>query len=327
MEEVYPEHISVRRHPKNMTEADSILFKNEFSRKIDAVHVHVLCDSEILGDTIFDLKRREFYAHFTHAQGMSFSEKLERLWKLTKRPQIISKGIWITDNWSHGYFHWFGDALPRLMAAEKYWTTHPVLLPARYATISFIMDSLKSFGVEILFFDQDKRYKVNELVLPAYAAITGNYNEAYLFRIREKLVHEVLSPTKKIYISRQQAAKRRITNEDEVVALLKNFDFEIHCFENYKLEEQVRLMQQATHLIGLHGSGLTNMLFMNKNGTVLELRNAKDSHNNCYFTMASAMEHDYYYLINKGESADTTNANVTVNVPELKNILERMFKK
>lgn len=327
MEQVYPEHISVRRHPKNMTESDAILFSNEFSRKINSLCIQILTNSDILRDTVYDARRRKLYTHLTHAQGITLRQKLERLWKLTAAPERISKGIWITDNWSHGYFHWFGDALPRLMAAEKYWTTHPVLLPARYAGIGFIMDSLRPFGVETRFFEPDRRYKVNELVLPAYAAITGNYNEEYLFRIREKLVHEDITPAKKIYISRQQAAKRRITNEEEVVALVKSFDFEIHCFENYKLEEQVRLMQSATHLIGLHGSGLTNMLFMNKKGMVLELRNANDSHNNCYFALASAMEHDYYYLINKGESADTTNANVTVNVSELKNILDLMLKK
>ena len=48
-------------------------------------------------------------------------------------------------------------------------------------------------------------------------------------------------------------------------------------------------------LIAQHGAGLTNMLFMQPKSRVIEIRNLNDSHNNCYYSLASALDIEYQY--------------------------------
>jgi len=82
-------------------------------------------------------------------------------------------------------------------------------------------------------------------------------------------------------------------------------------------------MSSTKTLVGLHGAGLTNMIFMNKGGQVLEFRNANDSHNNCYFSLTSSLQHDYYYLNCKGDKEDTNAVNVTIDLTELEMLLKQ----
>ncbi|MCB0501088.1 MAG: glycosyltransferase family 61 protein, partial [Bacteroidetes bacterium] len=72
--------------------------------------------------------------------------------------------------------------------------------------------------------------------------------------------------------------------------------FEIIHAENYSLKEQIEIMNNTSVLMSVHGAGLTNMLFMPSGGKIIELRLAGDNHNNCYFSLASDLELDYYYL-------------------------------
>ena len=109
-----------------------------------------------------------------------------------------------------------------------------------------------------------------------------------------------------------------------MVSLLKLYDYDVHYFEDYSLKKQIELMSQTKSLIGLHGSGLTNMLFMPKNGQILELRNQNDAQNNCYFALASDLNHKYYYQLNQGNLNDTHAVDITVNIQELKMNLEMM---
>ncbi len=66
------------------------------------------------------------------------------------------------------------------------------------------------------------------------------------------------------------------------------------------------------------------MLFMREGQQVLELRRRGDAHNNCYFTLASAMGHDYYYLLCDGSSANTFDADFTVDIAALRMTLSGM---
>ena len=58
----------------------------------------------------------------------------------------------------------------------------------------------------------------------------------------------------------------------------------------------VRVLEPAlASVAAMVGAGLTNMLFMKRGGSVLELRHASDHINNCYFTLSSALNLNYFY--------------------------------
>jgi capsular polysaccharide biosynthesis protein len=323
---IFPEYTSVRELPKNLAASDKVLFEKDFSKRIPAFEIYVEKNVSILADTVFSTKSFTFFTRFTHLIQIGLLAKAKRLLLFLSRTRKEEKGIWISDNWSHGYFHWFADALPRLIGSKEQMSNHVVLLPAHFEKIPFVSQSLKRIGQQVKYYKTNKRLHVKELLLPSHTAPTGHYNKTIINKVREAFLAQHLAPAdKRIYISRAKATKRKVTNEEQIIPVLKSFNFEIHYFEEYDFDTQLNLMQTAGVLIGLHGAGLTNMLFMPSGGKVLEFRNMTDAHHNCYFALASDLGHNYYYLLNKSNTDDTHTSDITVDPEALNKTLTELF--
>lgn len=322
---ILPEHYSARKKPVNLNINDEDLFAHQFLKQIPATTLEKVRNVSILYDSIFKFSEFKFFTKATHVDNFSNWQKFLHLRLLLLPNFKITKGVWIIDNWSYEYFHWLTDALPRLIVAEEYIENHEILLPLKFKKSPYV-DSLKAFNFNISFFNSKYPVSVKELIIPSHTAPTGNYNKEVINKLRNRFNQNSVKviPSKKIFVSRGKARFRKITNEAEVIRLVMSFGYEVHYFEDYSFQDQVTLMQQTSHLIGLHGAGLTNMLFMPENGKVLELRNADDNHNNCFFTLASDLGHDYYYLLNKGDAHDTHFVNITVCTEELAKVLQQI---
>lgn len=326
MLKLFEEYIDIRCSPKNLKPEDEPLFSHEFSKRIPATVLRVLNNVIIYDNLVFD-KRKFFVSYiYRYLKKLSPRQKAKKIFHLSAFPKKIDKAIWITDELSQNYFHWLTDALPRLLASEKHIKEHLILLSGMYGRESFVTQSLEILNSKAFFFEPVKNYKVTELLVPGYTAPTGNYNKTMINSLRERFISEnKVTPFRKIYISRQKATKRKIINEDKVISLFKEYRFEIHFFEDYNFKKQVQLAQQASHLAGLHGAGLTNMLFMQAAGKIFELRQAGDDHNNCYFSLASVLGYDYFYLLSGPDGPDPLYANITVDIDALKIAIENII--
>lgn len=61
--------------------------------------------------------------------------------------------------------------------------------------------------------------------------------------------------------------------------------------------EQIDLFAQTTILIGQHGAGLTNMIWMQPGGTVIEIQPPRPAHDPPFFqALATACQHDYLVI-------------------------------
>ena len=212
------------------------------------------------------------------------------------------KAIWLTDIWSTNYFHWFTDTLPRLLLAEKHYPEIPIIIPAYFNGFPYIIESLKAFpNTKILWLRNYQKYKVKELTYIPHTAPTGNYNEELIQEVGQKLsLHfglNKITPLHKTMISRQAAPSRKITNHSELNQILQQNNIDDVVFEHKSWAGQIKSAAKAKLLIGTHGAGLTNMLFMQPGTSVLELRRKDDDKNNCYFSLASALNLNYYYLL------------------------------
>lgn len=90
------------------------------------------------------------------------------------------------------------------------------------------------------------------------------------------------------------------------------------------MAEQIKMMAQTKVLVALHGAALTNMLFMQKNQKVVELRNIDDKKTNCYFNLASALGQQYFYTLNQGDSKNSIVSDFTIDLKALEEILEEI---
>ncbi len=76
---------------------------------------------------------------------------------------------------------------------------------------------------------------------------------------------------RRLYVSREDAAVRRLVNEAEVRARFVAHGFEIHLLTGLGFEDQKALFQAASHIAGVHGAGLANLAFAHPSARVLEI--------------------------------------------------------
>lgn len=316
---------SIRNEPVNLISDDCDLFRSEFLKQINKTTACQIINADIIYDTVYNLKLFRNYSSYTNILKIGLSRKIRRILVFFYPAVTVPEGIWITDELSSAYFHWITDALPKLIAAENLVGSRKVILPDTYKTYPFIEASLKQLNYTSFYYDQKKRLRVGSLLMIGSTAPTGNYNNYLINKLRTKFLNRTLNkPFRKVFISRQKAVQRKIINELEIQELLITYGYEIHNFEDYTLQTQINIMSETKFMIGLHGAGLTNMLFMQPKGKILELRNQNDNHNNCYFSLASDLEHDYYYLNNTSDNNNTHITNIYVDIQKLLNILNKM---
>jgi capsular polysaccharide biosynthesis protein len=124
---------------------------------------------------------------------------------------------------------------------------------------------------------------------------------------------------RKVYISRESALKRKVSNERELIPILEAAGFEIVQMEKFSFKEQRDLMRETKVLMGIHGAGLANLIFLPQDSKVVELHPNVERYNSCFYHLAAALDVDYYYSFEEGDHPNPQEANLRV---DLDNILE-----
>ena len=110
---------------------------------------------------------------------------------------------------------------------------------------------------------------------------------------------------KKIYLTRSNKRIRHLKNEKEISSLLQKYGFEIIDADILSMQEQIKLFANTRYLVGLHGAGLTNILFAYPASlSVLEILplNYLQPH---YYILSKAFNQDYYAVIGSALSIDS----------------------
>ena len=320
-----------RNLPTNLQASDRNLFAHELKRFIPQSKRHIISNFVIdaQGTFITFTGVSDEIGEKSSVYNISKSKWLYLLLKkmIAAKLHVISKpAVWFTDGWSNGYFHWMLDALPRLHEATRNAGHKAIVLPRQFKGTHYVHESLKALGYnEIQFMKSGHLYFFRQLHFQTHLAPTGNYNPENIISLRKQLLQGIPKPTfsegKRIYISRSKANRRKITNEAELIPVLKKKGFTIVHFEDYSWQEQVSICYHAEILMGLHGAGLSNMLFMQPKTKLVELRGEDDSHNNCYFSLASALNLKYYYLLLTSSKEDILDANFIAELSTFQNLL------
>ena len=244
--------------------------------------------------------------------------------------------ILVHDQWSQNYYHWLVDLLPRLLLLTDDEKKHTLLLP-QYGT-DYALTTVSAMGLHNLYdLKTDTFIKAPRLLYPERTAIGTYQNPELLTKVQQRLI-EYLKPTpvkpfRKVYASRAKSTKRRILNEQVIFPILEQYGFECVFFEDLTFLQQVNLMWQTSVLIGVHGANLTNILFMQKGATVIELMN-HEYLNLVYYRMASALGLPYFFIpgtaANGSDYGDEyfsmkNDLDIEVSPDVLKKILERIF--
>ena len=105
--------------------------------------------------------------------------------------------------------------------------------------------------------------------------------------------------SKRTFISRKNASKRRIINENEIYEILKNHQFDIVCAEQLTFKEQVMLWNDTKVMISMPGAAWANAIFGYKiNCLFLHNPFPLTTH---FVTLCNSLKHYHSYMLLEGQ--------------------------
>ncbi|MDO7874165.1 glycosyltransferase family 61 protein [Hymenobacter sp. ASUV-10] len=260
---------------------------------------------------------------------------LRQWWKRRARPLPANEVVGLAYGpWAVGnYYHWIVDTLPRLLLLQRQYPGCRLLMPAGLPVYAAKTAAMFGFERQLLV-QPGEIVTVPQLVMPDYAAHPGYQDPALMREVRETVWRAVGArprppgqPGRRVYVSRARQRIRRLLNEAAIEPLLRQYGFETVYFETLSFEEQVQLLLETDVLVGIHGAGLTNTLFMRPNTTVVEFM-SDSSCNPCYYHLASGLGLNYNCLPSRSAeqgAAAHNNSDLTVDASQLAQLFTTLF--
>jgi capsular polysaccharide biosynthesis protein len=321
-----PSEKVIRKRPYNYEDKDKILFSNEFTKNLPNVFPIVR------GKAYIPPCGRLFHGISFNLLQFNINLSLINLLKsyiksfllLTRARKItrFDNILYVTNSNSHNFFHWFLDVLQKLefisQNQDEFLNSKLKIIIPNNHNNNFSKKSLETFNLN--FYHQDKNEIIisNKSILLPDIAPTGNYRKRIILKLSQRLKNYMISKKninnhkKRIYISRKNSEKRKLINENEIISILKKYNFYIVDFDKLNFEEQISYTLKSEIIVSVHGAGLTHMLWMKKKGKVLEIRAKDNCNDNCYFTLASDLGHNYFYV-----NAEKTDFNKPYHISDL----------
>ena len=209
----------------------------------------------------------------------------------------------------YNYYHWICECIFRAWMIREIKDTMKLLLPDYYEKSDFIMSSLEPFKFKNIFFiPAGKSLMVRNLCIPRIKAKVDSYDYMMMAQVKQFYLDYLLAEKindldfgERIYISRKKAKRKKVENEEQIECILLKYNFKILNNEDYTFWEQVAIYSKAKYLVSIHGSGLTNMLFMKQGSSILEFHkqktNDKDWHSKAFWYQAEALGYKYYQQV------------------------------
>ena len=185
---------------------------------------------------------------------------------------------------SNGFYHWLIEDLPCVIE---------MLLEERISKVliyknapRYVFDFLENFNIEFREFPRFSKF--TQLSAPVRNQDVGEPKESDVLLLRNFFLPKIhIEPVKQnVYISRLKS-KRSPAFERNLQSHLSVKGWRIVYLEEINLLDQVSIFQNASSIVGIHGAGLSGLVFANRGTPIFELypieRDIK-----CFENLASA---------------------------------------
>lgn len=210
----------------------------------------------------------------------------------------------------NNYYHWLIDVLPKILILEDQIKKNKIknILVPNYEK-RYQIESLSCFfkknDTNFINLSQNKFLQFDNVIF-----CTNNSNfEFYNYDLLKKFKNKILKyiklkkikakyDYKKIYIDRFDANKKKdrfLANEKKLKNKLKKEGFKFITLSNYSFFEQVLIFNNAKLIVGLHGAGLANILFVKKSTKIIELTNSEWP--DMYYKLSKCLNLNYNKII------------------------------
>ena len=205
--------------------------------------------------------------------------------------KVASTSINLPDN---GYYHFVIEDLPRFFEVFRNQRFDQIIIGSKSSYILETLDFLEIDNFTV------KKYPVHcdELIFSEknIGGIFSKLDHAELRNFSSRI--EPSSNDQILFIDRKNKQKgfleRGLKYADVITNSFKNFGAKIVYLEDFSLIEQISLFKSAKLVIGFHGAGLANMVWIDRSVKIFEItENRITSH---FEHIASICEHEYTML-------------------------------
>lgn len=234
-----------------------------------------------------------------------FGKPFEQHWLLTYakiRPAVRVPGSTavVAVTLGDGYCHWLLEELPRLLLLTGEQADSGLIAHTR---APFIREAfaLGRFSGRLLDARRYSHFECEKLVIPSLIGRSGHPTP----RVAELLMEftaPLRGPTsglgERLYISREKAGRRRVTNEAELWQQLEPRGFTRIFLEDLSWKDQINAFAQAKVIVAPHGAGLANLVFCRPGVRVVEFF-SRAYINPCFWRLAGVRGLDYRPVVFK----------------------------
>jgi capsular polysaccharide biosynthesis protein len=174
-----------------------------------------------------------------------------------------------------GYFHFINSILPRIALLHRIGSSQPLpVYASRRERFADEMLSMLGQPTEPL---PPGWIKAKRLFFPSPFILEGDhftrprYGSTLLKELLNPLLGKPVAPRRKLYLSRDDAVVRRVTNQAELDGVLASYGFESVCAAGMTMRDQIDLFRSCSWLVSAHGAGLSNMVFMPPGSVITEM--------------------------------------------------------
>ncbi|CAI3967633.1 glycosyltransferase family 61 protein [Alteromonas macleodii] len=276
-------------------------------------------------------------------------------WYIRRDAKFINyneKLAWCYHRFYYQYFHWFIDCLPRIWLLKKFNFEFDKIFVGNINNLEFAKKSLEALGIDetsLVELDEKQNLLIKNLVFPVTKVeeqrklrpsmgdgvhFKGGWSKTYIQDLNKAVVSRFGSRNAKkvgfdkIFVGRNDAAHRRLANTDELESLLAQKGFVFIDPGTLSFDDQVAVFHNASKIVGIHGAGMTNILWTNPDVSVDVVEIAVEGLDDPGYRMISEALTINYRVIN-GQPLGNHKAGIAfddlhVNIDELEAALQDM---
>lgn len=283
----------------------------------------------------------ELIGEFSQEMGRAYSPETMSQhsvclrWKMPPPTRLQGLTVSLLAMSIDNYYHWLFYALPKFalldaVGIEPADVRHWIVPSPMSRFHAETLDMLGVPAVRRIPCGANGHFQAERLVASSPCFAMGSCPEWVVSFLR-KLAgqHQAQTPpfsSRKLYLSRRGASYRRVRNEGQVIASLRERGFEpIQC-EQLSVAEQMALFANAQIVVGVHGAAQANAAFCPPGAALVELF-AGSYVNSVHATTALAAGLRYGALIDPctaRQEHGILTADLDVDLPSLHRLLDRL---
>ncbi|PZX57796.1 uncharacterized protein DUF563 [Algoriphagus ratkowskyi] len=322
----------VEEGPK-ITNVEKIIHEDQFDvffpelniseiKKDNPAHYKFLC--HILTTYVYNLKNvtvepQNGWVILNHFQLFKYSFPLvEDPWDgKKKRPSIfnyfigkktnifLDEAISIRYAWQN-YYHFFIDTLNQLFLLDKHKVPKhiPIIVPFFFPYIKFVqqfLDLSDFIDRKIIIQNPGEFYHIKNLTVCKDTFVSDG-----IFSVINSIDYlRKCEKNQKLLIVRPITHGRAILNLEDIKRIAINHGFLLVDPSNMSLKEQIELFSGASEIIGIHGAGLTNIIFRSGHSLkLLEIFPSTDLTPWHYKNLSRKLNFNYDFIIGEGRQTN-----------------------